>query len=85
MITTTFTSRQFNQDVGKAKKAAEKGPVIITDRGRPANVLLSYEDYQRLAKPRMSLAEALAGSGDQDFEFEPPRLFDDVIRPVDFD
>jgi len=85
MTTTTLTSRQFNQDVGKAKKAAEKGPVIITDRGRPANVLLSYEAYRRLAKPPMSLAEALAGSGDQDFEFEPPRIGREPPPPVDFD
>ena len=39
-MTTTITRRQFNQDAGGAKKAADKGPVIITDRGRPAHVLL---------------------------------------------
>jgi len=36
-----FTSREFNQDVSAGKKAAQDGPVAVTDRGRPANVLLS--------------------------------------------
>ena len=48
MSITTITSREFNQDVGRAKKAAQDGPVLITDRGRPAHVLLSIDDYRRL-------------------------------------
>lgn len=47
-MTTQMSSREFNQDTGLAKKAAEKGPVIITDRGRPAHVLLTFEAYERL-------------------------------------
>lgn len=42
-----MSSRQFNQDTSGAKKAAERGPVYITDRGRPAHVLLTYEAYER--------------------------------------
>ena len=38
--TTTFTSREFNRDVSAAKRAAANGPVIVTDRGQPAYVLL---------------------------------------------
>lgn len=60
MSITTISSREFNQDAGGAKKAAEKGPVVITDRGRPAHVLLSFEDYQKLLGKGVSLAEALA-------------------------
>ena len=45
MTTTTLSSRELNQDVGRAKRAARLGPVFITDRGRPAHVLLSIEDY----------------------------------------
>lgn len=48
---TTMTSRQFNQDTGRAKKAAESGPVVITDRGRPAHVLLTFQEYERLLGP----------------------------------
>jgi len=29
-----MSSREFNQDTSGAKKAAENGPVHITDRGR---------------------------------------------------
>jgi prevent-host-death family protein len=81
MSTTTLSSREFNQDTGRAKRAAEKGPVIITDRGRPAHVLLTFKDYERLTGPEMSLAEAMAGPGD--FDFEPPRLFNDVLKVPD--
>ncbi len=42
----TISSREFNQDVGRAKRAARSGPVVITDRGRPAHVLLSFEEYR---------------------------------------
>jgi prevent-host-death family protein len=45
---TTFTSREFNQQVGRAKKAAECGPVSITDRGKPTHVLLSIAEYRSL-------------------------------------
>jgi prevent-host-death family protein len=45
MTVTTLTSREFNQDTSGAKKAASRGPVFITDRGRPAHVLLTIEDY----------------------------------------
>ncbi len=78
MPITTMSSREFNQDTGKAKKAAKKGPVIITDRGKPEHVLLSIEEYKRLTGAEMSLAEALAQDSDDDIEFEPPRL---KIRP----
>jgi prevent-host-death family protein len=70
---TTLTSREFNQDTGRAKKAARKGPVFITDRGQPAHVLLTIEEYRRLAGSRMSLADALAMPGGEDIEFDPPR------------
>lgn len=82
MAVTTLSSREFNQDTSRAKKAALKGPVFITDRGRPAHVLLSIEEYQRLTGRNMTLAEALAQPGAADIEFDPPRV-KDVVRPVD--
>jgi prevent-host-death family protein len=63
MSITTLTSREFNQDHGRAKKAARKGPVFITDRGTPAFVLLSIEAYRRLAGDKRRIADALAMSG----------------------
>ncbi len=73
MTITTITSREFNQDTSRAKQATRKGPVFITDRGRPAHVLLKIEDYQRLAGGHMTLIEALAQRDAPDFDFEPPR------------
>jgi prevent-host-death family protein len=77
MTITTLSSREFNHDTSRAKKAAQEGPVFITDRGKPAHVLLSIEAYRKLAGGQMSLAEALAqpdAPGVDDFDFDPPRL-----------
>ncbi|WP_100225475.1 type II toxin-antitoxin system prevent-host-death family antitoxin, partial [Xanthomonas graminis] len=63
-----------NQDVARAKKATNNGPVFITDRGKPAHVLLSFEDYQRLTRHRRNIADVLTMLGVADIEFEPPRL-----------
>jgi prevent-host-death family protein len=81
MAVTTLTSREFNQDTSGARKAAQRGPVFITDRGRPAHVLLTIEDYRRLAGSNMSLAEALAQPDVADFEFKPPRV-GGMVKPA---
>lgn len=85
MSITTISSREFNQDAGGAKKAADKGPVIITDRGRPSHVLLSFEDYQKLTGTQRSLLDVVAQDQDDDFDFDPPRMGDRIFRPVDLD
>lgn len=82
---TTMSSREFNQDAGGAKKAAERGPVIITDRGKPAHVLLSFEDYRKLVGKGQSLLELLAQKQKGDFEFDPPRMGGDISRAADLD
>ena len=74
--------RQFNKEASKAKKAAKCGPVVITDRGRPAHVLLSIEQYQKLAGGGLSLLQAVAQSGVADFAFKPPRLGAGLYRPA---
>ena len=83
MTITTLTSREFNQAASEAKRAANNGPVFITDRGRPAHVLMSFEEYQRLTKQRRNIADALAMPGLADIEFEPPRVTI-IPRSVDF-
>ena len=84
MTITTISSREFNQDSSRAKKAAQDGPVFITDRGRPAHVLITIEEYQRLTGRPMTLAEALAQPDVSDFEFDPPKIKGPVSKPVDF-
>ena len=49
------------------------GPVFITDRGKPAHVLLNIEDYHRLIGKRRNLVEALSMPGLSEMEFDPPR------------
>lgn len=83
MAITTLSSREFNQDTGKAKKAARHGPVFITDRGRPSHVLLTIEQYQELAGPQASIIDMLALPGVEDVEFEPLRARG-LHRPADF-
>ena len=83
MPITTISSREFNQDTSRAKKAARKGPVFITDRGRPGHVLLTIEEYQRLTGEHVDIVEMLGMPGVEDIEFEPPRLPGDIHRPID--
>jgi prevent-host-death family protein len=83
MTITTISSREFNQDTSGAKKAAENGPVFITDRGRPAHVLLTIDEYRKLTGNHANIVEMLAMPGVEDIEFEPPRLSDDFYRPPD--
>jgi len=85
MSIVTISGRDFNQDVAGAKRAAEKGPVIITDRGQPAFVLQRYDDWRRQAgaKPGRSLLEMLADPESGDVEFEPERSTGPIARPVD--
>ena len=83
MTITTLTSREFNQDTSRAKKAAAEGPVFITDRGKPAHVLLSIEDYRRITGGHRKIADALAMPDLADIPFDPPRV-DIGIRAADF-
>lgn len=84
----TMTSREFNQHTGRAKAAADQGPVIITDRGEPAYVLLSNEEFERITgkKKFVSILKALAdpNASDDDFDimdFIPPRQVEPVRDP----
>jgi prevent-host-death family protein len=80
---TTLTSREFNQDAGGAKRAAEEGPVYITDRGRPAHVLLSIDEYRRLTGTSSSIVDLIGMSEGADIGFEPAKATIDA-RPADF-
>ena len=83
MAITTLSSREFNQDTGRAKKAARKGPVFITDRGRPSLVLLTIEEYRKLSGTQPTILDLLAMEGVADIEFDPPPIGREVYPPVD--
>ncbi len=83
MTATTLSSCEFNQHASEAKKAANKGPVFITDRGRPAHVLLSIKDYRRITGGHQKIADLLTMPGIEDVELEIPQP-KDIARPATF-
>lgn len=71
-MSTTISSREFNQNISAAKRAAETEPVIITNRGSPAYVLMSIDHYRNFTGAHGNIAQML--SMPEDIEFEPARL-----------
>ncbi len=84
MSITTLSSREFNQDTGRAKRAAKKGPVVITDRGRRSHVLLTAEEYDRITGAEKSIVDQLAMPEAAAIDFEPPRLTGNLHEEPDF-
>ena len=73
---TSVSAREFNQGVSYAKRKASEGPVVITDRGEPAFVLLSIDDYRKISGSNKGWASRLQMEEDIDLEdvrmdFEP--------------
>lgn len=71
-MTTTLSSREFNHDAAAAKRAAQNGPVYITNRGKLEVVILSAKEYQRLTGIRPTIVDLLhcPAVADIDIEFE---------------
>ncbi|MGR9173246.1 type II toxin-antitoxin system Phd/YefM family antitoxin [Hyphomicrobiales bacterium] len=82
MTITTLSSRQFQQNANRAQKATRAGPVFITNRGKPTQVLLSFEEYQRITGQRRNIVEALSMPGLGDIDLDIPRSRD-LPRPAD--
>jgi hypothetical protein len=72
MTDTTLSSREFNLDRGRAKEAAH----FITDRSRPAHVLLTMQEHQRLTGGQMTLIEGLVQPDAAEVDFDPPCVKD---------
>ncbi|MFT3889810.1 MAG: type II toxin-antitoxin system prevent-host-death family antitoxin [Arachnia sp.] len=71
-MSTTMTSREFNRDVSAAKRAAEHGPVTITDHGRASHVLLTAAEYARLTSAGELFGDRLFMAGGEDIELPLP-------------
>jgi prevent-host-death family protein len=79
MTIATMNSRTFARDAAAVKRAAQQGPVIITERGKPALAVLCIEEYYRLTGQTggpsllqaMQALEAPAGVG-VELELELP-------------
>lgn len=69
----TISSREFNQDVGSAKRAAREEPVFITDRGKPTHVLISFETFRALSGESDSIIDLLAMADTVDIDYDAAR------------
>jgi len=79
-----MTAREFNQDVSAAKRSAGVEPVVITDRGEPAFVLLTYAEFERLAGRLRSVVDVLRQDDpESDFAIEFPRASVGALGEVD--
>ena len=83
MSIVTISSREFNQNISKAKKDARNNPVIITDRGKPAHVLLSIEQYRQITKSEKNLLDLLAMPSAADIDFDPPKIDKSFLQHAD--
>ncbi|MFE3545159.1 type II toxin-antitoxin system prevent-host-death family antitoxin [Nocardia sp. NPDC059177] len=70
----TMSARELNRDVSAAKRAALQGPVVITDRGEEAFVLLSIEEYRRLRADSQDIVARLSMDDYDDVDFDPSPL-----------
>lgn len=71
-----ITSREFNQDVSQAKRAARIAPVFVTDRGKATHVLMSVEAYRKLTGQAETIVDLLAMPN-------PPAVNLDAVRTTD--
>lgn len=80
----TMSAREFNQNTSGAKQAAEAGPLIITDRGKPAYVLMTHAEFERLGPQRKSVLAAIEQKGGPEYDFEielPMRTIEPMRDP----
>lgn len=82
-MVTTISSRGFDQATSGASKAATRGPVYITDRGRPAHVPRSDADDERLLGTQHVLDRLAEPAGVERTELPLPTS-DDQARPAGF-
>ncbi|KAE9531140.1 prevent-host-death protein [Ursidibacter arcticus] len=82
-----MTCREFNQRSSQAQKAAMIEPVIITNRGAPAFVLMTYSEYEKAqqTKPFRSALDALLPIDDEDIELELQPRSRGQRRPIDLE
>ena len=84
---TVMTNQEFKQNVSQAQKAAQTEPVIITDQGEPAYVLMTYTEYEKTlqSKSIRSGLDALMPLDAADIELELQPRSRAQRRPVDFE
>lgn len=82
-MTTTVTSHRFRGDVPAAMRAAERGPVVITDHGRPSHVLLTVEEFDRITGEQCLMGDVFWREQDPAFDTDLPQRR--IVPERDFD
>ena len=84
---TVMTNQEFKQNVSQAQTTVQTEPVIITDRGEPAYVLMTYTEYEKTlqSKSVRSGLDALMPLDAADIELELQPRSRAQRRPVDFE
>ena len=82
-MTAIFSSQEFNQNPGRIKRAAEDGPVIVTERGERKLVVMNWEEYQRLSRSGPDIVEMFHDTETAQIDFEPVRFTGFVARLAD--
>ena len=84
MTKMTVTSRDFNQDITRAKRFALEQPLFITDRGKTTHVLMSIDEYRRLTGQNKTLSDLLGHKEAADIDIEFEKLDSPLTKPVEF-
>jgi hypothetical protein len=72
MNSSTLLSHELDKDPAGALKAADNGPVLIVENGATTHVLLTIEEYLKLAGKTETSFDFLAPPEAEEAEFEPP-------------
>ena len=59
------------------ERARERGPQLVTRRGRKAVVVIAVEEFERITRPKRSLVELMRDSPLADAELDLERVRDD--------
>ena len=73
-MTAIFSSQEFNQNPGRIKKAAEDGPVIVTERGQRKLVILNWAEYEALSASAPNIVDLFYDPETADIDFEAVRF-----------
>lgn len=79
----TLSSRDFNHDPSSAKKAADSGPVFISNRGKSEYVLMNIKEYNSLFGAEESIIDLIGMKEAGDIDFEPEKI-KNFFKPENF-
>lgn len=82
MRTRTVSCHEFRRSLGHFKAAAISAPVVITTRGRPTHVLMTWLEYRYLLDEQQALVNRLT-MGDGGDGGAPSQPAADIAKPTD--